>query len=252
LSYHVVVFIGTPLYSRECGSVALGSWIAAPAGGREHTHLAAHFMFIKAGAFLTGSRCARARAPLIFNPAGTTHRDRFESGGRFFSIAFADALEDAPASPREIDRVTSHTVVARLMRECESWDADSPEIAEALCAELLTSISEHEPDRQEPKWLAKAAEVLMAGTRVSLVQLSRELGVHRTHLTRTFRQFHGCTPAEFARFARLRRAAAALASTNVPLSDIALDAGFADQSHFTKHFRAAYGVPPGEYRRLSS
>jgi AraC family transcriptional regulator len=39
--------------------------------------------------------------------------------------------------------------------------------------------------------------------------------------------------------------------TDVPLAEIALAAGFADQSHFTKTFRRSRGLTPGEYRRSS-
>ena len=35
-----------------------------------------------------------------------------------------------------------------------------------------------------------------------------------------------------------------------PLADVALAAGFADQAHFTRMFRSAYGVTPGRYARL--
>jgi AraC-like DNA-binding protein len=36
----------------------------------------------------------------------------------------------------------------------------------------------------------------------------------------------------------------------MPLAEVALTAGFADQAHFTRIFRSAYGVTPGRYARL--
>jgi AraC-like DNA-binding protein len=36
----------------------------------------------------------------------------------------------------------------------------------------------------------------------------------------------------------------------VPLAELALSAGFADQAHFTRMFRSAYGMTPGRYARL--
>ncbi len=38
--------------------------------------------------------------------------------------------------------------------------------------------------------------------------------------------------------------------TGKALADIALDAGFADQSHMTRLFRATYGLSPAEFRAL--
>lgn len=228
---------------------------------REHVHPFAHFMFISGGRFVTGVRThSGPRSPLIYNPPGTVHSDRFESAeGRFFSISVAPEIADhagsmLPASPQEVDNIAAHAIVARLVGESASWDGDSPEIAEALCFELMASLSPWRSRRAAAPWMKKATSILSEprGMRVSLAALSRELGVHRTHLTRTFREHHGCTPAEYARLHRLRRAAAILQSTGMPLTELALAAGFADQSHFTRHFRRAYGVSPGEYRRLAS
>jgi len=245
-------FAGIPLCRHESAGFAFGSWIATQLADAEHTHADAHFMFIAAGRFLTGLRPSAARSPLIFNPRGTTHRDRFETAaGRFFAISTSVELEDAPLHSLEVGSVAAHALVARLMRECASWDGESAHIAEALCFELVAIACGRRDERKKPKWLTQAAALIGDDRHVSLEQVSREVGVHRTHLTRAFRRFHGCTPAEFARVSRLRRAAAALDKTDAPLADVALSAGFADQSHFTKHFRAAYGVSPGEYRRLS-
>lgn len=47
---------------------------------------------------------------------------------------------------------------------------------------------------------------------------------------------------------RLDEALHLLATTDRPLSDIALDTGFCDQSAFTRHFRRMTGVPPGTFR----
>jgi AraC-like DNA-binding protein len=35
-----------------------------------------------------------------------------------------------------------------------------------------------------------------------------------------------------------------------PLAEVACDTGFADQAHFTRAFRSAFGVTPGRYRAL--
>ena len=228
---------------------------------REHFHPLAHFMFISGGRFLSGAGSrATPRSPLIYNPAGTVHRDRFESTeGRFFAVSVAPEIVDElrsirPACPQELGNVASHAIVARLIGESGSWDDDSPDIAEALCFELLATLSLTRSERVQPRWLEKATSILREphATPLSLARLSRELGIHRTHFTRAFRELHGCTPAEFARLHRLRRAAAMLEETRMPLSDVALEAGFADQSHFTRHFRNAYGVSPGQYRRLAA
>ena len=54
--------------------------------------------------------------------------------------------------------------------------------------------------------------------------------------------------ATYARALRLEWATSAVASTDDTLTRIALDAGFADQSHFTRSFKRHHGVTPGRYR----
>ena len=59
--------------------------------------------------------------------------------------------------------------------------------------------------------------------------------------------FH-LTPQKYLRKLRLRIASRALIYTNEPLSELALDCGFADQSHFTREFRRQFGRTPRDYR----
>jgi transcriptional regulator GlxA family with amidase domain len=71
-------------------------------------------------------------------------------------------------------------------------------------------------------------------------------------MTRTFRAFERCTPGEYLIAARLRRAAELLSDARLPLAEVALASGFADQSHLGRRFRSGYGVTPGEYRRRTA
>jgi AraC-like DNA-binding protein len=59
--------------------------------------------------------------------------------------------------------------------------------------------------------------------------------------------FH-LTPQKYLRKLRLRIASRALIYTNESLSELALDCGFADQSHFTREFRRQFGRTPRDYR----
>ncbi len=65
---------------------------------------------------------------------------------------------------------------------------------------------------------------------------------------RRFRAAFHLTPQRFLRKLRLRIASRALIDTDDTLSEIALNCGFADQSHFTREFRRQFGRTPREYR----
>lgn len=68
-------------------------------------------------------------------------------------------------------------------------------------------------------------------------------------LSRAFKARFGASPQVYRQQAALQRAIKALAETSAPFARIALDAGFADQSHFNRVLRAATALTPGGARR---
>ncbi|WP_101926736.1 MULTISPECIES: AraC family transcriptional regulator [Luteimonas] len=95
-------------------------------------------------------------------------------------------------------------------------------------------------------WQARRAQDLLAshlGGRVSLAELAGACELSIRHFTRAFRA---------TRLLRLRveRAKALLADARRSLGEVALDCGFADQSHFTRVFQQRVGLSPGAWRRL--
>jgi transcriptional regulator GlxA family with amidase domain len=63
-----------------------------------------------------------------------------------------------------------------------------------------------------------------------------------------FRARYGDSLGGYARGLRLDWAAEQLVRSEVPLARLACEAGFVDQSHFTRAFRARFGLAPGRYR----
>jgi transcriptional regulator GlxA family with amidase domain len=70
-----------------------------------------------------------------------------------------------------------------------------------------------------------------------------QLSVH--HFARAFRQSLGIPPHNYIVQRRVEHAQRLLRNTNLPLSEIAIEAGFTDQSHLARHFRTIIGVSPG-------
>ena len=84
---------------------------------------------------------------------------------------------------------------------------------------------------------------------VGAEELAAAVGVSVGHLFRVFRQQYGCGPAHALELVRLARAAALLQRSNSALDEVAATCGFANAYHLSRRFRAAYGAPPGAYRR---
>ena len=93
--------------------------------------------------------------------------------------------------------------------------------------------------------------VAAADAPVRVDDVVREAGVGRRQLERRFRAAVGLSPGAAARVQRFRRALAALdARPEVPLARIAVTAGYHDQPHLTREFRALAGETPGRWRAL--
>ena len=85
---------------------------------------------------------------------------------------------------------------------------------------------------------------------VSVQQLARIAGgMSDVHFTRRFRQQVGMPPYAYLTYRRVEEAKQRL-QLHQPTVQVALDVGFADQSHLTRQFKRITGITPGTYRRL--
>ena len=84
----------------------------------------------------------------------------------------------------------------------------------------------------------------------SVEALAERVGVGSRHLTRLFRRHLGASPIEVAKTARVQRAKRLITETELPMSEIALQAGFGSLRRFNAVFSEVYKRPPSEMRRL--
>ena len=89
--------------------------------------------------------------------------------------------------------------------------------------------------------------------KVSLVwsdrQKTMKLETKPTNFSRAFRQSTGVSPHQWLLKRRADQTKSLLRDRTLPLSDVALSCGFADQSHFTRVFARLAGISPGAWRR---
>lgn len=83
---------------------------------------------------------------------------------------------------------------------------------------------------------------------LSVKQLACLLGYSRSHFTRLFKNSFGVPPATFLVYRRLEQACWAMGNTHSRLTDIALQFGFCDQSHFCRSFKREVGLSPNAWR----
>lgn len=83
---------------------------------------------------------------------------------------------------------------------------------------------------------------------VPMADMARLAGLSPTHFNRRFRQIFGMAPTRFLHALRIEKARQLLVETDRSVGEIAVGAGYHDQSHFTRHFRKLTGMAPGKYR----
>jgi transcriptional regulator GlxA family with amidase domain len=84
---------------------------------------------------------------------------------------------------------------------------------------------------------------------LEIAVLARLVDTSTRQIERAFLAETGVTPSDYYRTLRLKYARWLLTTSDTPVNDIAFECGFADSSHFIRHFRAEYGMAPGRLRQ---
>lgn len=245
------------------------SWHKASSTIARHAHRWATVTILLDGSFeesYASHRDIACVAPAVHvRPPGEPHLDRLGTVGahnlvieledeRLESVRRHSTLFD---EIRHLRSATLHAVARRVRRELLIDDDASSLALEGLAMEILaTSCRDTQrPSSQPATWLRRVHDLLhdrFRESQLGLDELATVAGIHPVHLARTFRAAYGASPGEYLRQLRVDWAAETLRTTARPMAEIAVEAGFADQSHFSRVFRATYGQPPGAWRRSHS
>jgi AraC family transcriptional regulator len=201
---------------------------------------------------------------LVFHPAGDIHSNQWLGAlGRCFHIEVGESRQE---QIRQCAAILDHPtyfegglvpwLAHRLYREYTRTDDLSSLALEGLALEVLAEMSRPGAADLETSahgWVLQIRDLLRDQFQKppSLDDISRVVGIHPAHLARVFRKQFGCTIGDFVRRLRVRHACQQLSTSDAPLARIALDAGFSDQSHFTRVFRLHTRMTPAEFRRIS-
>lgn len=162
---------------------------------RRHMHDEAHFVMLLAGRYITSARGGAAECAvgtLIYNPPGTTHRDRFRGlDGRFFTlsvpnsaIALCDGL-GADGGARQLGHRSRRFAYA-LVQESERWDRHAR---------------------------LRRAMAMLRDPRLALADIAMRCGyADQSHFNRQFVRVFGTTPAAYRRGGAFAGAASAASS----------------------------------------
>jgi AraC-like DNA-binding protein len=127
---------------------------------------------------------------------------------------------------------------------------------ESAVIEMLTKLVDRYADKKtnvesfgkEHKAVQKIRDYIVANydQNISLQTLSKLVNLSQFHLNRVFSEEIGMPPHAFQTQVRIAKAKR-LIKRGFSLSDVAVITGFADQSHFNRHFKKLMKITPGEY-----
>ncbi|MCW3054854.1 MAG: transcriptional regulator, AraC family [Chthonomonadales bacterium] len=200
---------------------------------------------------------------LIYIPAGEPHIDHFHGGVKAFLIELKPDWLDRymPVAPF-LDTPSRHQhgipiwLATRLHREFQQRDSLMPLMLEGLILELVTEMGRSAPYGEEitpPHWLRHAHDFLHAHFTepLSVETIATAVGVHPSHLMRTFRKHYHLSIGDFVRKLRIEYACHLLSTSSLFLAQVAHEVGFAHQSHFCRTFKSLTDMTPAEYRKMS-
>jgi len=260
-------FIGTVRGMRQVGALTLAE--TSYAAGQcvpAHAHETPLFCFVLHGALTERCGCGARlceRGSLIFHPADEAHSHVFHGAGtRCFNVQLGAPwiarLDDYGVGrlgePRTVDRARVNWLAEQLYAEFCQADTASALAIDGYALAMIGEIARlAHPARRgsPPSWLRRAVDLLHAGFAgpLDMAEIARAVDIHPVQLARVFRRHYGCTMGEYVRRLRVEAARHELVASDKPLSAIAHAAGFADQGHFSRTFKALTGTTPGAYRR---
>jgi AraC family transcriptional regulator len=231
-----------------------------------HEHESANIVFVIGGSFLESSKrntfdCNGGS--FLLKPAGAKHSNHYSrTGARCLIAEFRQQFLDLIPTPEklfpEIRSFTADETCAlpfRVYREFQTGDSSSALTIQELILDFLHGLSADSRSVNPRPWVSRAKDYIDAEfpRPLTLQELAKVAGdYHPTHLARSFRNHFGLTIGEYVRFRRLQFAVQDLQSGDKSLCQIAIEAGFYDQSHFIRHFKRVMGVSPTCYRATTA
>jgi AraC family transcriptional regulator len=259
-------FFGQTLKQHQAGGFSLSETHYLPGSTLpRHSHESHYFCFVLRGSYSEAyEQKVRCCEPLmiLYHPAGEVHAQSFDKTAvDLFRVEVNPTRLRYEGHPDL--RMNGHdfrggrpiVLANKLYQEFCEPDAVSHLAIEGLGLELMAALARDPQHRantfhQPQRWLSQALEVLKSRCfeNLTLRDIAATVGVHPVTLAREFRRHYNCTVSEMVRRERIEFACRELLKPEVQLADVAIAAGFYDQSHFAKSFKRLLGITPTQYR----
>jgi AraC-like DNA-binding protein len=230
-----------------------------------HYHENAYFTFILEGNVIEGNKkeiySCSAGSLLFHNWQEPHYNIKPEGFTRGFHIEieknwFDDLEFNASNLEGSINIVNSDLkfLMYKMFRETKVDDTTTALSIQTLLLETMAKmlIDKQTQSNKKPSWVTEISEILndQFTDTLTLEYLSKTLNIHPVHLSRDFSKYFHASFGEYIRKLKVEKSLRLISQKKLNLTSIALDCGFADQSHFTRCFKEINGINPSEYRKI--
>ncbi|OUS76373.1 hypothetical protein B1748_11855 [Paenibacillus sp. MY03] len=270
---------------RNCGVGTLSRSAELPGGGMHPSSY--EILYITEGKvrFMWRANICEAEAPAVFILAASTPHEleslQAEAKFRFLEL---DEIEEFPFTDQQVDEwnfmqahkgIYSKTMLASSIlqtldfvyhlqstglagQDSNLGDVCLLEIRKTykLIAHMIEDPEKSAGEERKVKHKSRAAVDLLIDymdwrykENVTLEALAEVVALDPSYLVRLFKKHMQMTPFEYLRDLRLKAAASYLSGSDLPISAIAQDTGFASVHYFSRIFKAHYGQSPAEWRK---
>lgn len=223
-----------------------------------HFHQNPHFSLL-----ITGSHIERReklefeRKPgdILFCRAGESHQfltEKFSKNINIeldsnFLVAYGISENLIEESLRSFDAKLS---MLKMFYELDIRDDNMEASIQILLLGLIRK-KENERNSKKPSWINLLLEILNDkwNETLSLNELSQLLNVHPVTISKYFTKFFACTFGEHRRKLKVSKSLELIKNSNLSITEIAYQAGFADQSHFIRNFKSIVGFTPKVFQK---
>ena len=234
----------------EIAQVAAGVSLAG------HGHDAWHLVVINGGGLeqeVDGLLYAIGPGCMRLSPPNQMHRICTSSSGLVCAIATVEAGWAESVGAAWGDTFFCDSVLGRRLGGILADLECDPVERELVVRGAMAAVAEAgrgRPLEAPPSWLEDAYSLIHGGDASARIgRLVEQTGFSRAYVSRQFRRYFGLTPVELRNALRVREALALLRETDLPLTAIAHEAGFSDQSHLAREVKLKAGMTSLEVRR---
>ena len=217
--------------------------------------------FARAGCYIGGIDTAAfilADMGLLQGRRATVHYEHIDSfGERFPDVEVSEDLFVHDGKVGTCCGGSAAADFALLLLRDMAGDAITNDCAKYLFHAAVRGSGTHQTDTRleplgntAPPKVRKAIEIMERHLEdpIPIPEICRQTDISQRQLDRLFRSYVKTSPQLYYRDIRLDRARGLVTQTELPMSEVALACGFASQVHFSRAYRARFGLAPTKDR----